>query len=688
MFCPGKMFVNGSENLLKFALSSNITRAMFPEGSEFSVVVQRLAHTFRAPFPSPSEGGEKTDQTEEKEKKKRRHDTKEVPRPVGWGATLVMRGDPPDLARINKQGQRFDEHQISWQKFVSRLCSRLLSEDKAETEAEESEATEADEAVEVGEGEEESESEKWFLVSLHGVQPVNNPKYYPEITKTAVRGVVMEIHGNVSGIVEVEPEDGGFLRFQRHVVEQNGVLLKTTDNLEDILSVGQEVTVDVARNVDSSGQTLFPAHYGDEVASRVCSGSVTAEVVRDPEEGSYGELCHRVRVVELYEDEEGRIASGLGCIQFSQFIKNGMASASMVGEFVNFSQDQLYFFGMKLRPGVDLAHLLTPGDELRCHLRMLDTKQGRAQFVCKIGWLDGNKAGQAKLSAQLNPSCGSLHKWCERKGLEWLQMEKMVHGEAGSKKDLSEDMAVGYIMDLDPAENNETTAKGLIKIEVGPHKGKVVRFNRSKASLFGLKLESADLLYVVRPHDRVFCEVSGIADYPEGQYMSQKVQFHQLHPERESQEGGELLEGLILDEKLSLLFWLDCHNNDWSLFKTVLAGSSPTRYYIPFPRDSFPGRVVMFDQPKSSRYAAGCTSGTIILDQGSLNLDMSEVAEGQIGVRDMKEVKVTFHRSSFWIYGRKMAKADLSYGKNKMCKLRSLNSRDISSVQWCSRTRR
>ena len=36
----------------------------------------------------------------------------------------------------------------------------------------------------------------------------------------------------------------------------------------------------------------------------------------------------------------------------------------------------------------------------------------------------------------------------------------------------------------------------------------------------------------------------------------------------------------------------------------------------------------------------GCTSGTIILDQGSFNLDLDEVEEGQIGVRDMKEVKV------------------------------------------------
>ena len=36
----------------------------------------------------------------------------------------------------------------------------------------------------------------------------------------------------------------------------------------------------------------------------------------------------------------------------------------------------------------------------------------------------------------------------------------------------------------------------------------------TKASLFGLKLDSVDQLYVVRPYDRVYCEVAGIGDYP------------------------------------------------------------------------------------------------------------------------------------------------------------------------------
>merc|ERR1719166_822462 len=128
----------------------------------------------------------------------------------------------------------------------------------------------------------------------------------------------------------------------------------------------------------------------------------------------------------------------------------------------------------------------------------------------------------------------------------------MVTGQAGAKMDVREsDMAVGYITDLDPGENNETTARGLIRIEGGPHRGKVVRFNRSKASLFGLRLEKADLLYVVRPYDRVYCEVSGIADYPEGQNMSQKVQFHQLCGDREVTDPLQL----GAEEQLQLVLW-------------------------------------------------------------------------------------------------------------------------------------
>ena len=147
--------------------------------------------------------------------------------------------------------------------------------------------------------------------------------------------------------------------------------------------------------------------------------------------------------------------------------------------------------------------------------------------------------------------------------------------------------------------------------------------------------------------------------------MSQKVQFHSLMADSEKEVTDPLTE-LTEEERLEFLFWLDIHHNTWHTtspgsFKSVLAGNAPTRYFIPFPRDSFPGRVISFDPPKSMKKSFGCTSGTIVLDQGSFNLELEEVEEGQVGVKDMKEVKVTFHRSCFWIYGRKMAKADLSH---------------------------
>ena len=150
---------------------------------------------------------------------------------------------------------------------------------------------------------------------------------------------------------------------------------------------------------------------------------------------------------------------------------------------------------------------------------MLDTKQGRAQYVCKLGWLDSASNPVARpLLATESPE---LHRWCATKGLNLASVERILAGEAGLKGDLAaSDMAVGHVIELDSAENYETVAKGLIKIDAGPHKGRVVRYARTKATLFGMKLDKVDLLYIVRPSDRVYCELSGINDYPEANAVS------------------------------------------------------------------------------------------------------------------------------------------------------------------------
>ena len=649
---PGKMFISGSENLLNFAKSQSVLNEVFSTDKEFFIHVKKLSETFTALVSvaggAAGEGGNGDKKNGEAgEKKKREKSEIQDSKTVSWGVTLFYTGAKPEIMNLKSSDHKFDDHNVGWQSFANKVCTKLLSPEKDNKE-EQAENTEDN----------SGNSESWFLVNMQGVNPSNIPVKYPAPLKKKLKGQVKEIHRPFGGVIDVGSRNGGKIAFHRNVVVKDGVRLGITDSLEHALKVGQQVIVDIVRNADDK-ENIILHDVGDKIASNVFTGDYEEhDEGEHPEAASYGHPYHRVRVVELYEDpESGMITHGLGCIQYSQFIKNGMASASMVGEFVSFKREDFFFYGVKISSKVDLSHLLNVGDEIKCHLKMLDTKLGRAQFFCKIGWVDS--VSNAVIRSHMAPENPSLHKWCIKKGLDWATTENIVLGGAGVKKDINmADMAVGTIIDLEPAENNETVAKGLIKIEVGPHKDKVVRFTRTKASLFGMKLDQADLLYIVRPYDRVYCEISGIADYPQGQYMSQKVQFHKLFPDQEVTKPETELPA---SEKIDFIFWMNIHHNTFSMFQSVLAGSSSTRYFIPFPRDSFPGRVVSFDPPKSTRYSMGCTSGTIVLDYGSNNLDINDVEDGRIGVKDMKEVKVTFHRASFWIYGRKMAKADLSY---------------------------
>ena len=79
---------------------------------------------------------------------------------------------------------------------------------------------------------------------------------------------------------------------------------------------------------------------------------------------------------------------------------------------------------------------------------MLDTKQGRAQFVCKLGWIPYQWTDPASGSVArplLTPEGPELHKWCATKSLNLASVERILAGEAGVKGDLAaSDIAVGH----------------------------------------------------------------------------------------------------------------------------------------------------------------------------------------------------------------------------------------------------
>jgi len=637
IFCPGRMYVNGSINLLSVATSKEMLKNLLKVKMEFEVMVQPLSRSTEVVLCTNGEEVTVVKQgagkTEVEGRMANKADTT-ANLTVGWGVSLIYKGEQPTKQQLNNAAEKFNKQWDSWNNVIDRVHKELFTVETIK---------------------EEDIKDNWFLVHMDGITPSNIPNKYPDNKKSGVKGVIKEIHRPFGGIVDVGARNGGMIKFHRNVLSKDGLKIGITEVLEENISLGKTVFVDIAENIDDNGKAVFEDYSGTKIATAVSIGSIGVDVEEHDETHAHGQVGHKIRVVELYPDSDGRICSGIGTIQLSQLIRSGGAAASMVGEWVTFEIQDLFFHGVRLHKGVDLSYLMSVGDEMHCQLKMLDTKVGRAQFVVKIGWLQKRYEGCVR--SHLLPENSALHKWCEKKGVDLKRMEGMVQGKVEIKANsASDNLAIGTVYDLEPAENNETVSKGLIKIEVGPHKGKTVRFNRSKASLFGQSLEKTDLLYVVRPHDQVYCELSGIGDYPSGQYVSQKVHFHQPSDDK---DGTNPMETMDREERTDYLFWLSIHNNKFKDFKDTLVGKSTSRYFIPFPRDPLPGRVVCFDPVRTNKY--GCTSGTIVLEASSLNLDMEDLTDGQIGVKDMKDVKVTFHRACFWVYGRKMAKADLSY---------------------------
>ena len=443
--------------------------------------------------------------------------------------------------------------------------------------------------------------------------------------------------------------EGRRLPFSRAVVhDKEGRATGHTSVLEQIVQLGQEVEVEVVEDhvvaVLTGIQPSCPAPHPDL---------------------PQGSHHHKVRVVELLGEEGGRQLQGLATIQSSQLVRSGGAAASMVGECATFSASDLYFFGVRLTNS-DLGLVISPGDEVYCQLDMLEVKEGRAQYRVKVGWIQRGPTGASahggpgwKWPGQLQPESAALHRHLLKLGLSFHQVEEILVGKAPLQCNTAPpNYAVGTICELEPAENNETVSRGLIKLTAGPRKGSVIKFTRAKAFLFGVCLEKSDLLYLVRPQELVCCEVSGLADYKEGEYVTQEIHLSTMQPvAKKDPDTVQSPSEWDQTEKRQLAHWLAVHGLTWKELKEVFAGTSHFRYFIPFPRDPLVGRVVCFDPVRGHKY--GCTSGTIVVESGVLNIDQPD--EGEPSVKDMTGEKITFHRSCFWVYGRKMAKADLSY---------------------------
>ena len=63
----------------------------------------------------------------------------------------------------------------------------------------------------------------------------------------------------------------------------------------------------------------------------------------------------------------------------------------------------MFFYGVRMS-GVDLSYLLAVGDEFQCQLQMLETKEDRAQYKVKVGWVGRNSVTQ-----DVRPELAAVH---------------------------------------------------------------------------------------------------------------------------------------------------------------------------------------------------------------------------------------------------------------------------------------
>ncbi|XP_023321159.1 uncharacterized protein LOC111695918 [Eurytemora carolleeae] len=238
------------------------------------------------------------------------------------------------------------------------------------------------------------------------------------------------------------------------VVFIQGKRLGFIDRIDQNLKIGEQVTCDVAWNQHEDGSYYISGAPGGYAAVSVYKGPkpIKFEERRETSKVS-AEESHKVQIFQLLEDPSGSGAytSGLAVIQMSPMIRADCASASMVGEFCRFRNQDLYYCGVNLA-GVDLSYLLMPGDCFNGNLNMLEVKEQRAQYEVKVGYF-----GRFERVEYPIPELSSMHAKMKKRFLDWETLEAVLLRKVPPRVEtIPAGMAVGRLNFLEPAVSKET----------------------------------------------------------------------------------------------------------------------------------------------------------------------------------------------------------------------------------------
>jgi hypothetical protein len=194
------------------------------------------------------------------------------------------------------------------------------------------------------------------------------------------------------------------------------------------------------------------------------------------------------------------------------------------------------------------------------------------------------------LSHWENPASSYTQLMCLKRG-GVHKVDRLLTGRSIPPK-VPTGMAEAILIDLDPVEDDGNTpiSSGSLRITKGPHKDKVVQFDRANYTVFGKAMARSDITNLIHPQDKV------LVTEPTKRRKVMKVilgpaDLSSTDPQEMSSE-----------ERLEFITWLSVHLLTYPEYLNVLEGKTDIRPYVPFNRDNvMQGRIVNLLVPKQEK---------------------------------------------------------------------------------------
>ena len=147
-------------------------------------------------------------------------------------------------------------------------------------------------------------------------------------------------------------------------------------------------------------------------------------------------------------------------------------------------------------------------------LSMMDVKDGKAQYSVDSGHFSLHPIAEMIVPELLFKK--EFYRSLEIRDLDFATIEQIVYKKLGVRQNsLPENFAVGEVVSLEKPEAKQKISNATINVKYGKHKGKKIKLNRAKLSLFGISLAEMDLSYCLNSHETVYVDVSCIDDHNE-----------------------------------------------------------------------------------------------------------------------------------------------------------------------------